>query len=67
MYAFYVAVGSTSLLVSLLLTYQLWIERLMVRIVRSGPSLLQFSTRTLIFFSFFKLCRSDSRRLEAEY
>ena len=35
MYAFYVAVGSTSLLVSLLLMYQLWIERLLVRIDRA--------------------------------
>jgi hypothetical protein len=62
MYAFYVAVGSTSLLVSLLLIYQLWIERLMVRthsIVRRGPFLYhrtvrfyytEFSTRTLMVF-----------------
>jgi hypothetical protein len=31
MFAFYVAVGATSLLVCLLLAYQLWIEHMLVR------------------------------------
>jgi hypothetical protein len=35
MFAFYVAVGATSLLVSLLLMYQLWIERMLVCIDRA--------------------------------